>query len=164
MRGSSGAGVEEHERATKLATVAWIETGGIAPAELLDVAQREIESYQGRITNRTSNGIAAVFDGPARALRYADALSDALTTRGATVSGGVQTGELEMGESEVAGPALQVAQQLAKTARPGQILVTDQVRALVAGSGMRFEAAPPSDPAPASGAAEILLVDRDSLS
>jgi hypothetical protein len=42
--------------------------------------------------------------------------------------------------------------------------VTDQVRTLVAGSGMRFEAAPPSDPAPASGAAEILLVDRDSLS
>ena len=164
VRGSSGAGVEEHERATKLATVAWIETGGIAPVELLEVAQREIESYQGRITNCTSNGIAAVFDGPARALRYADALSDALTTRGATVSGGVQTGELEMGESEVAGPALQVAQQLAKTARPGQILVTDQVRALVAGTGMRFEAAPPSDPAPASGAAEILLVDRDSLS
>jgi hypothetical protein len=29
---------------------------------------------------------------------------------------------------------------------------------------MRFEAAPPSDPAPASGAAEILLLDRDSLS
>ena len=164
VRGSSGAGVEEHGRATKLATVAWIETGGIAPEALLDVAQREIESYQGRITNPNSNGIAAVFDGPARALRYADALSDALTTRGATVSGGVQTGELEMGESEVAGPTLQVAQQLAKTARPGQILVTDQVRTLVAGTGMRFEAAPPSDPAPASGAAEILLVDRDSLS
>ena len=164
VRGSSDAGVAEREQATKLATVAWIETGGIAPVELLEVAQREIESYQGRITNCTSNGIAAVFDGPARALRYADALSDALTTRGATVSGGVQTGELAMGESEVAGPALQVAQQLAKSARPGQILVTDQVRALVAGSGMRFEAASPSDPAPASGAAEILLVDRDSLS
>ena len=164
VRRSSSAGAEEHERATKLATVAWIETDGIAPAELLDVAQREIVSYQGRTTHRTSNGIAAVFDGPARALRYADALSDALTTRGATVRGGVQTGELEMGESEVTGPALQVAQQLAKTARPGQILVTDQVRALVAGSGMRFEAAPPSHSAPVSGAAEILLVDRDGLS
>ena len=164
VRGSSGTGVAEHGRATKLATVAWIETGGIASVELLEVAQREIESYQGRITNCTSNGIAAVFDGPARALRYADALSDALTTRGATVSGGVQTGELEMGESEVAGPALQVAQQLAKSARPGQILATDQVRALVAGSGMRFAAASPNDPAPASGAADILLVDRDSLS
>jgi len=163
VRRSSGAGVETPEQATKLATVVWIETGGIAPAELLEVAQRESASYQGRLTQHPDNGIAAVFDGPARALHYAEALRVAVATRGEAVRGGVQTGELEMGEREVAGPALQVAQQLAKSAHPGQILVTDQVRALVAGSGIRFEATPPGDPAPASGAAQILLVDRDSL-
>jgi class 3 adenylate cyclase len=124
---------------------------------------QELEQYRGRIANGTSNGIAAVFDGPARAIRYADALSDALTARGAVVGSGVQTGELEIEATEVTGPALEVAQRLAKSAGPGQILVTNMVRDLVAGSGIRFERASLSNPGISIEVAENLLVDRDSL-
>ena len=163
VRASPDVEPEGNEEGTALATVVWIETDGLAAAELLNVTTPALEKFRGRIDSRSSNGIAAIFDGAARAIRFADAVSDELTTRGATVRSGLQTGALTTEETELTGSPLQDARRLARLAPPGQILVAGAIRGLVAGSGMRFESVPLGNSDSAPDSVEILQVDRDSL-
>ena len=94
--------------------------------------------FGGEEVKHLGNGVLAVFDGPARAIRCALGIVDASEQKGLSVRVGVHTGECEMVEADVRGIAVQVGARIAELAAPGQILVSSTVRDLVAGSGIRF--------------------------
>ena len=82
--------------------------------------------------------ISARFDGPARAVRCAVTLLDAAEQLGLALAVGVHTGEIELGETSVAGIAIHIAERIAARAGPGDVLVSGVVADLVAGSGLQF--------------------------
>ena len=89
--------------------------------------------------NSTGDGILAVFDGPARAIRYAAAVRDALRGLDIEIRSGIHTGEVELRGDDLAGIAVHIAARVEAQARPGEILVSRTVADLVAGSGLEFE-------------------------
>ena len=100
---------------------------------------RQLERFRGRLVNSTGDGILAVFDGPARAIRYAAAVRDALRGLDIEIRSGIHTGEVELRGDDLAGIAVHIAARVEAQARPGEILVSRTVADLVAGSGLEFE-------------------------
>jgi pimeloyl-ACP methyl ester carboxylesterase len=148
------------ERETVLATIVHLVSDEMEPASLAAVATEIVQSFKGRIVD-SAEGVNAVFDGPARAVRFADAMLDAALGRDMRV--GIQIGELEIGEIDVSGPPVEIVRSLAELAEPGQILATSTVRDLVAGSGIRFSPLPAGQVADVPDVTTVLVVDRDSL-
>jgi class 3 adenylate cyclase len=85
------------------------------------------------------DGVLAMFDGPARAVRCASAMADRLKALGLEVQAGVHTGEVEQADGRVRGVAVQIAARIAAAARPGEVVVSSTVKDIVAGSGIAFE-------------------------
>jgi class 3 adenylate cyclase len=85
------------------------------------------------------DGIFATFDGPARAVRCAWAIADALEALGLEVRAGVHTGEIEQANGGARGIAVHIAARIAASAGAGEVRVSSTVRDLVAGSGIAFE-------------------------
>ncbi len=85
------------------------------------------------------DGFFATFDGPARAVRCARAIVDAVKSLGLDVRAGVHTGEVETINGKVGGMAVNIGARVAAVAAPGEILVSSTVRDLTAGSGLMFE-------------------------
>lgn len=79
----------------------------------------------------------ATFDGPARAIRCACALTDAVRPLGLEVRAGLHTGEVELRGEDIAGVAAHIGARVAALAGPGEVLVSS-VPPLVAGSGLEF--------------------------
>jgi len=88
--------------------------------------------------NTTGDGILATFDGPARAIRCAIAMIDAMRELGLPVRAGLHTGECERVGTDVSGIAVHVGARIAAAAGAGEAVVSSTVRDLVAGSGLRF--------------------------
>jgi class 3 adenylate cyclase len=111
--------------------------------ELLDgyvgVARRQLERFRGREIDVAGDGLFAIFDGPARAVRCAWAIRDAVHQLGLEVRAGLHTGECEVAGAKVSGIAVHTGARIAAAARPQEILVSGTVRDLVAGSGIRFD-------------------------
>jgi class 3 adenylate cyclase len=111
--------------------------------ELLDahdeIGAREVERFRGRRVKTTGDGMLAVFDGPARGVRCAEAVLDDLTELGLEIRAGLHVGECELRDDDVGGLAVHIGARVAGLARPGEILVSRTVRDLVAGSGLRFD-------------------------
>jgi hypothetical protein len=149
------------ERETVLATVVHLESDDPELGSLMALASRQSERFKGRIVATPASGVDAVFDGPARAIRYAAAVS-AAGSGGNGVHAGIQTGEVELTDGGASGPPW-TSRQLAALGNPGQVLATGTVRDLVAGSGIRFTPAPRGQRAKLPDLPQILLVDRDSL-
>ncbi|HYV58600.1 MAG TPA: adenylate/guanylate cyclase domain-containing protein [Acidimicrobiia bacterium] len=101
--------------------------------------RRQLERFQGREVNTTGDGFVATFDGPARAIRCAAAIRDAVRSLGLEVRAGVHTGEVEMRDEDISGIAVHLAARVAATADAGEVLVSRTVVDLVAGSGLTFE-------------------------
>lgn len=104
-----------------------------------DAVDRAVAAHRGRVVKTTGDGILATFDGPARAVRCADAIRDALAERGLVVRSGLHTGEIQLRHDDVAGIAVHIAARVAALAQPGEILVSRTVVDLTAGSGIAFE-------------------------
>jgi len=111
--------------------------------ELLDayvgVARRQLERFRGREIDAAGDGLFAIFDGPARAIRCACAIRDAAHPLGLEVRAGLHTGECEVTGSKVTGIAVHTGARVAAAAQPQEVLVSGTVRDLVAGSGIRFD-------------------------
>src|SRR5436190_17789197 len=103
-----------------------------------EVVRRELERYRGREIGMTGDGFLATFDGPARAVRCAGAVAQAVLRLGVEVRAGLHTGEVEYVGENVAGIAVHTAARVAALAGPGEVLVSSTVKDLVAGSGLRF--------------------------
>jgi class 3 adenylate cyclase len=104
------------------------------------VQVREVlQHYRGREISTAGDGFLAAFDGPARAIRCANALGDAVRPLGLKVRCGIHTGECELIGHDLAGIAVHIGARVAALATPGEVLVSQTVRDLVAGSGLAFE-------------------------
>ena len=100
---------------------------------------KEIEWFRGREVDILENRLLAIFDGPARAVRCATAITEYTSRLGVQTCTGLHTGECEIVDGEVAGAAAQMCVCVANEARPGEVLVSSTVKDLVAGSGISFE-------------------------
>jgi class 3 adenylate cyclase len=103
------------------------------------LARREVARGRGREIDTAGDGFFASFDGPARAIRCASALVNAVRPLGITVRAGLHTGECEVMGEKIGGIAVHIGARVAAMAGPGEVLVSHTVRDLVAGSGIRFE-------------------------
>ena len=102
-------------------------------------ARAELDRYRGREIHTTGDGFLAVFDGPARAIRCAAAIREAVRSIGLEVRSGLHTGEVELTDADVRGIAVHIGARIAALAGPGDILVSTTVKDLVIGSGIVFE-------------------------
>jgi class 3 adenylate cyclase len=98
----------------------------------------ELRRFRGVELDTAGDGFFARFDGPARAIRCACAVRDAVTDLGLQVRAGVHTGECEVLDGKVAGLAVSIGARVAAKAGPGEVLVSQTVKDLVAGSGIEF--------------------------
>jgi class 3 adenylate cyclase len=102
------------------------------------ILQREIARFRGRVVHSTGDGVLATFDGPARAVRCACAISDAVKSLGIEIRAGLHTGEIELLSDDVAGIAVHIGARVSALAGASEVLVSSTVKDLVAGSGLRF--------------------------
>ncbi|HEV2302651.1 MAG TPA: adenylate/guanylate cyclase domain-containing protein [Stellaceae bacterium] len=103
-----------------------------------EAARHEIERFRGRAVKSLGDGFLATFDGPARAVRCAAAISASVRPLGIAIRSGLHTGEIEIKKDDIAGIAVHIAARVAEMAGAGEVLVSNTVRDLVAGSGLRF--------------------------
>jgi class 3 adenylate cyclase len=123
------------ERAAELGDRAW--------RELLErhhaLVRRELTRFRGEERDTAGDGFFATFDGPARAIRCAQALVDGIRDLGLEVRAGVHTGECELHDGKVAGLAVSIGARVAASAGPSEVLVSQTVKDLVAGTGLLLE-------------------------
>jgi class 3 adenylate cyclase len=103
------------------------------------IVRRQLERYRGREVDTAGDGFFATFDGPARAVRCATSIRDAVGALGLEVRAGVHTGECELDGDKVRGVAVHTGARVSALAQPGEVLVSGTVRDLVSGSGLAFE-------------------------
>ncbi|MEE4275731.1 MAG: adenylate/guanylate cyclase domain-containing protein, partial [Thermoleophilia bacterium] len=125
--------------------------GDASWTELLErhhqVTRALIARYRGNEVKSTGDGVLATFDGPARAVKCAQAICEAMKPLGIEVRAGCHTGEIElMGDgadggqgADVGGIAVHIGARVAALAGPSEVLVSSTVKDLVAGSGLVFE-------------------------
>src|SRR4029077_20569881 len=94
--------------------------------------------FRGREVKAVGDGFLATFDGPARAIRCAAAIRDAVRTLGLEIRAGLHTGECETVGDDLGGIAVHIGARVAASAQAGEVLVSGAVKDLVAGSGLRF--------------------------
>lgn len=95
--------------------------------------------HRGREVDTAGDGFFATFDGPARAVRCAQAVVEAVEPLGIEVRAGVHTGEVETIDGKVGGIAVATGSRIAALAGPSEVFVSSTVKDLVAGSGLVFE-------------------------
>ena len=89
--------------------------------------------------DNAGDGFLATFDGPARAIRCAQSVSEEVRDLGLQVRAGLHTGEVELAGDRIRGVAVHIGARLMGLAGPGEVLVSSTVKDLVAGSGIDFE-------------------------
>ena len=123
------------ERAARLGDRRW--------SELIErhhaVVRRELARFQGQEVDTAGDGFLATFDGPARAIRCARAIGDAVRELGLEVRAGLHTGECELVDGRVRGIAVHTGARVMSQSGPGEVVVSSTVKDLVAGSGIEFE-------------------------
>jgi len=103
-----------------------------------DVLRRELARARGREIKTLGDGMLATFDGPARAIRCARAMTEAVRPLDVEIRVGLHTGEVELVGDDVAGIAVHIAARVGGRAEAGEVLVSGTVKDLVAGSGIAF--------------------------
>jgi class 3 adenylate cyclase/pimeloyl-ACP methyl ester carboxylesterase len=143
----------ESEPDTLLATVLFTDIVGSTAkaAELGDRSWRDLvarhhalvraqlDRYRGRELDTAGDGFFATFDGPIRAIRCAVAVRAALLDLGLEIRAGLHTGECELIGEKPGGIAVNIGARVAENAQPGEVLVSQTVKDLVAGAGIAFD-------------------------
>jgi class 3 adenylate cyclase len=126
-----------------------LESGSAWPGLLAEhnaAIRRELARFRGETIDTAGDGFfASGFDGPARAIRCACAIRDAVDSIGLGIRVGVHTGECDVVDGKLAGLAVAVGARVAGCAGVGEVLVSGTVKDLVAGSGITFDARGTSD-------------------
>jgi class 3 adenylate cyclase len=100
--------------------------------------RQELNRFRGQEVDTAGDGFFASFDGPARGIRCACAIRDAVTSLGINIRAGLHTGECEVMGEKIGGIAVHLGARVAAKAQSGEVLVSNTVKDLVAGSGLRF--------------------------
>jgi len=127
--------VDSTSRAAELGDRRW--------RDLCDAHDREVrrllERYRGREVKTLGDGFLATFDGPGRAIRCASDLREAVRSVGLEVRAGLHTGEVELSGDDITGIAVNIGARVGAQAGANEVLVSQTVKDLVAGSGLEFE-------------------------
>lgn len=99
----------------------------------------ELDRFKGREIATTGDGFFATFEGPARAVRCALAITRSVSSLGLEIRAGIHTGEVEVRRDDLGGLAVHIGARIAALAPGGEVLVSSTVKDLLAGSGMGFE-------------------------
>jgi class 3 adenylate cyclase len=149
----AGLGIEEAQLERSLATVLFTDIVGSTEKasqlgdrgwkELVEAhharVRGQLARYRGEEVDTAGDGFFAAFDGPARAVRCAGAIGAAVQPLGVEVRAGVHTGEVEVIDGKVGGLAVVIGARVGSKAGPSEILVSQTVKDLTAGSGLVFE-------------------------
>ena len=149
----AGLGVEEAQLQRSLATVLFTDIVGSTEkaAELGDHGWKELVEahharvrgqlarYRGKEVDTAGDGFFATFDGPARAVRCAESIAAAVQPLGVELRAGVHTGEVELIDGKVGGLAVVIGARVGAMAGPSEVLVSQTVKDLTAGSGLTFD-------------------------
>jgi class 3 adenylate cyclase len=127
--------VGSSEKAASLGDRAWRES----LERHHELVRRQLVRFRGREVDTAGDGFFASFDGPARAIRCACAIVEAMPETGLDVRAGLHTGECELVDGKVAGIAVHTGARVASQAEAGEVLVSSTVKDLVAGSGIGFQ-------------------------
>jgi pimeloyl-ACP methyl ester carboxylesterase len=103
------------------------------------LVRRELQRFRGDEVDTAGDGFLATFDGPARAVRCAQAIQRGLRPLGLNITAGVHAGEIEVADGGgIAGVAVHIGARVAERAEAGEVLVSSTVKDIVAGSGIEF--------------------------
>jgi class 3 adenylate cyclase len=144
---------QEAEFDRVLATVLFTDIVGSTDkaAELGDRAWRELVErhhttvrgllarYRGQEVDTAGDGFFATFDGPARGVRCAQQIVEAVRSHGLEVRAGIHTGEVQMINDKIGGLGVLIGARIGAQAGPSEVLASQTVRDLTAGSGLAFE-------------------------
>jgi class 3 adenylate cyclase len=104
------------------------------------LARSQLRKFRGREVKTLGDGILATFDGPARAVRCAQAIATGVRPLGIAIRAGLHTGEVEVrDDNDVSGIAVNIASRVSNIASGNEVLVSSTVKDLVAGSGLVFK-------------------------
>ena len=118
----------------------WVTRGGRSCiAEHHERIREELRLFRGREIDTAGDGFLATFDGPARAVRCAEAVVRAVQPLGIEIRAGVHTGEVELAGDGIRGIAVHIGARIGALAGPSEVLVSQTVKDLVAGYGLTFE-------------------------
>jgi class 3 adenylate cyclase len=148
-----GAGSPSQDGSRRLATVLFtdIVDGTARAAQIGDrvwralladhhrLVRQALTEHRGVEVDTAGDGFFATFDGPARAVRCAQAIASAVEGLGIRIRAGVHTGEVEAMDGKVGGIAVMIGARISALAGPSEVLVSATVRDLVAGSGLSFD-------------------------
>jgi class 3 adenylate cyclase len=127
--------VDSTKQASAMGDRAW---RGLLDAQNV-VLRRELARFRGKEIKTLGDGMLATFDGPARAIRCALDMTEAVRALGISIRVGLHTGEVELvGDDDVAGIAVHIAARVGALAGTDEVLVSGTVKDLVAGSGITF--------------------------
>lgn len=127
--------VDSQEQSRRLGASRWQELVN----RLHTYVAKEINWFRGREVDMVGNRPLAIFDGPARAIRCACAIVEYSSRLGVEMRAGLHTGECDMVDDKVGGSAAEIGVEVARRAAAGEVLVSNTVKDLVAGSGIKFE-------------------------
>jgi class 3 adenylate cyclase len=123
------------ERAQVLGDRAW--------ADLLEVhhsrVRAELRRFGGREIDTAGDGFLASFDSPASAIKCAREVLRSVREIGVDLRIGLHTGECDVVGGKLRGIAVHIGARVASKAGAGEILVSQTVRDLVAGSVIEFQ-------------------------
>lgn len=126
--------VESSKRAAELGDRGW--------RDLLErhhsLVRGELNRFRGKEVDTAGDGFFATFDGPARGIRCACVIRDAVPSLDLVIKAGLHTGECEVMEDKVSGIAVHIGARVMEKADPGEVFVSSTVKDLVAGSGLQF--------------------------
>jgi class 3 adenylate cyclase len=103
------------------------------------LVRAQLARWRGREVDTAEEGVLATFDGPARAIRCGAAIVSAVRELGLATRVGVHAGEVEQTTTGVRGAAVDIGERIAAAAAANEVLVSNTVRDIVAGSGIIFE-------------------------
>ena len=116
--------------------------GDVGWHELVQEHHRRVRGclarYRGRELDTAGDGFFAAFDGPVRAIRCSQAIREAVDGLGIELRAGLHTGECRAIDGKIGGLAVSIGARVTSLAGPSEILVSQTVRDLVAGSGLEF--------------------------
>ena len=105
-----------------------------------EIVRDALVRWRGVENDTAGDGFYATFDGPARAIRCAQEVIERVRDLGIEVRAGVHTGEATVIDGKVSGLGVVIGSRIADSAAPSEILVSQTVKDLTAGSGLSFEA------------------------
>jgi serine/threonine protein kinase len=103
-----------------------------------ELVRAELARFGGREVDTAGDGFFAIFQGPARAVRCACTIRDAVRMLGIEIRAGIHTGELEMVGEKAGGIAVHIGARVAGLAQANEVLVSSTVKELIAGSNIKL--------------------------